>query len=59
MYVCLFSGIYPQPYVGGHSNTERGYLVHLKERLESELAGTGDVLEVQVSQNDKDPLVVV
>lgn len=43
----------------GHSNTERGYLVHLKERLESELAGGGDTLEIKISQEDKDPLVVV
>lgn len=45
---------------GGHSNTERGYLVQLKPRLLQELAsGDGEVLEVTISQADKDPLTIV
>ncbi|MCH2108416.1 MAG: Nif3-like dinuclear metal center hexameric protein [Polyangiaceae bacterium] len=38
-----------------HTNTERGYLPRLKERLQSELPG----LEVVVSKTDADPLRVV
>jgi hypothetical protein len=45
---------------GGHSNTERGYLTELRERLEQELSQTeGELLGVKVSQADKDPLVII
>jgi len=48
----------------GHSNTERGYLQILKNKLESEFArefpGKGlPAVEVQISEADADPLVIV
>ena len=39
-----------------HSNSERGYLKHLKAKVETAL---GPSVEVFVSSVDKDPLVVV
>lgn len=39
-----------------HSNTERGYLSHLKNKLTVIL---GSSVEVFVSETDKDPLEVV
>ena len=46
-------------YVGGHSNTERGYLPFLQQKLTAGLAeeGVQDV-EVVVSLKDKDPLTI-
>jgi hypothetical protein len=49
-----------KPFVGGHSNTERGYLTRLKPLLLRELASEdGEVLDVAISQADKDPLIIV
>jgi putative NIF3 family GTP cyclohydrolase 1 type 2 len=47
-------------FVGGHSNTERGYLPLLQRRLTAGLAeeGVQDV-EVVVSSKDKDPLTIL
>ena len=39
-----------------HSNTERGYLTHVRENLHSLLGGR---VEVVVSNVDKDPLEIV
>ncbi len=45
--------------IGGHSNTERGYLAQLQPRLLRELASEdGEMLEVAISQADKDPLKI-
>jgi dinuclear metal center YbgI/SA1388 family protein len=41
--------------LGGHTNTERGYMPHLARRLEPLLPG----VKVLVSQRDRDPLTVV
>jgi len=47
-------------YVGGHSNTERGYLPLLQRKLTAGLEeeGAHDV-EVVVSSKDKDPLTIL
>lgn len=47
-------------HAGGHSNTERGYLPLLRQKLTAGLAeeGAQDV-EVVVSLMDKDPLKIV
>ena len=41
--------------LAGHSNTERGYLQHLRERLLEEFDG----LDVQLATRDRDPLTTV
>lgn len=41
--------------LAGHTNTERGYLPRLAERLAAELPG----LETRLSRKDRDPLVVL
>ncbi|PVF96104.1 NGG1p interacting factor 3 [Serendipita vermifera] len=45
----------------GHTNTERGYLEQLKERLQQELASDNSKvgLQVKISRNDRDPLETV
>jgi len=45
----------------GHTNTERGYLPHLKEALTSELAKEGGpgIADVVISKQDRDPLAIV
>ncbi|KZV71031.1 NGG1p interacting factor 3, partial [Peniophora sp. CONT] len=43
----------------GHSNTERGYLPILAEKLRAELAQTDPKMTVHISTEDKDPLEVV
>ena len=43
----------------GHSNTERGYLPILAEKLRAELAQSDPKMSVHVSTEDKDPLEVV
>ena len=47
-------------YIGGHSNTERGFLPLLQQKLTAGLAeeGVQDV-EVVVSLKDKDPLMIL
>jgi len=47
-------------YIGGHSNTERGYLPLLQQKLTTGLEeeGAQDV-EVVVSLKDKDPLMIL
>lgn len=47
-------------YIGGHSNTERGYLPLLQQKLTTGLeeSGAQDV-EVVVSLKDKDPLTIL
>ena len=47
-------------YIGGHSNTERGYLPLLQQKLTAGLEeeGVQDV-EVVVSSKDKDPLTIL
>ena len=42
--------------LAGHSNTERGFLRVLGERLTSEF---GEALQVKVAESDRDPLAVV
>lgn len=51
---------------GGHTNTERGYLTILAERLKKELGsqeskdeGVSSDVEVLVSQKDQHPLQIV
>lgn len=41
--------------LAGHTNTERGYLVRLSDRLQQELPGA----EMAISTKDRDPLVVL
>ena len=43
-----------------HSNSERGFLKHLKERLKELLAdgGESDPVVVNISKRDRDPLTV-
>ena len=41
--------------LAGHTNTERGYLPRLAERLRDEMDGT----EFRISAADRDPLVVL
>ena len=43
----------------GHSNTERGYLPILAEKLRAELAASDPKMTVHISAEDKDPLEVV
>lgn len=47
-------------YIGGHSNTERGYLPLLQQKLTAGLEeeGVQDV-EVVVSSKDKDPITIL
>ncbi|KAI0464248.1 hypothetical protein LJB42_001853 [Komagataella kurtzmanii] len=42
-----------------HSNTERGYLKEMKAKLEEELIKQGLEYNVDISREDRDPLVVV
>ena len=63
MYVSIFTtaiGLLMYAHAGGHSNTERGYLPLLRQKLTAGLAeeGAQDV-EVVVSLMDKDPLKIV
>lgn len=47
-------------YVGGHSNTERGYLPLLQQQLAAGLEEEGiQDVEVVVSSKDKDPLTIL
>jgi len=62
MYASIFAAMVSSLiffYVGGHSNTERGYLPFLQQKLTAGLAeeGVQDV-EVVVSLKDKDPLTI-
>lgn len=46
----------------GHTNTERGYLPTLAERLRAELKDTGfsgEKVEVHISNRDEHPLDIV
>ena len=46
----------------GHTNTERGYLPKLAEKLRAELKDTnfsGERVEVHISNKDKHPLDIV
>lgn len=47
-------------YIGGHSNTERGYLPLLQQKLTKGLEENGvQDVEVVVSLKDKDPLTIL
>jgi hypothetical protein len=47
-------------HIGGHSNTERGYLPLLQQKLTTGLAEEGvQNVEVVVSLKDKDPLMIL
>lgn len=46
-------------FLGGHTNTERGYLPTLALKLQHELKVENLSLEVIVSKNDKHPLQIV
>ena len=43
----------------GHSNTERGYLQTLRQKLQQEVAVEHEALEVVISEQDKDPLEII
>ena len=42
-----------------HSNTERGWLAELKEKLEAGLEGGEETFDIQISEKDRDPLYIV
>jgi len=45
---------------GGHTNTERGYLPILAQKLHNELTEEGhENIDISISQNDEHPLVIV
>lgn len=46
-------------HLGGHTNTERGYLPTLLERLREELSKEEGPFEVTISQADAHPLQFV
>lgn len=65
--LCTFHSVWPfleifaHVLLGGHTNTERGYLPILASRLRDELAASQgpDAPEVLVSEEDRHPLVLV
>jgi putative NIF3 family GTP cyclohydrolase 1 type 2 len=47
-------------YAGGHSNTERGYLPLLQQKLIAGLVEEGiQDVDIVVSSKDKDPLMII